>query len=195
MCLAGFGLVLGILLISRHITSAVWIGIFVKNPCTCVETYYILRTFQSHWCFGVVHFQGVCYVNHSNYAFIFNLKLSIIPQHSNEKYWLIEDSNFICNVHQRSAFCFGYHGDLTFFLLIFMEFYKQPHTFFIFSNKSEPQKVFILMIVHQLWVAVRQWRPQRPPNIWHMVERRILFWFLIWCQNRPKEYRTKVNVN
>ncbi len=51
MCFTGFGLVLG------HITGTCWIGIIGKNPCAYVEIYYVLCTFQSHWCFGGVYFQ------------------------------------------------------------------------------------------------------------------------------------------
>ncbi len=135
---------------------------------------YILVTLVFLGGFTFRQCKNKCYVNHSNCAFVYNFKLSIITQHSNEKCCQIEDSNSIGQVHQRSAFCFGSHGDMTFFSRIFMDLQTATHVIF-FLNKNEPQKVFILMFVHQLWVAVRQGRPQPTPNIWHMVECRILF--------------------
>ncbi len=84
--------------------------------------------------------ENECNVNHSNYAFIYNLKLSTIPQHSNERCCLIEDSNSISKVHQRSAFCFGSHGDLTVLSLVFVDLSTAAHMIcFFFEQKQTPE--------------------------------------------------------
>ena len=96
--------------------------LIAKNPGGCIEIYLILRENKSHFLnflgFTFREYENKCNVNRSNYAFIFNLKLSIVPQHSKQKCCLVEDAYSIGKVHQRRAFCFGSHGGLTVFLLL-----------------------------------------------------------------------------
>ncbi len=117
--------------------------------------------------------ENKCNTNHSNYASIYNFKLSIIPQYSKQKCFLTEDSNSIRMVHHRSAFVSDPMVVYQFFHQFWWIYQQQCTWPVFFSIKSEHFDVYASTLG-----GCETGTTSMNPNILHMVEHRILFWFL-----------------